>query len=177
MSQDSNMNIDPLPDDLAGVERALGALKPAPAALNRDHLMYEAGRAAACHSAHTHLRVWQGTCAVLLVGCTALALFPREKIVEKQIAVQPQPQPAQMPPAPIVAATPSNTPPSFPSFFFPSFSGIQRQIERTERPVALRSAENTTGNVTYTPALRRSEGLDAFPNWQQRLLIFGGNRS
>jgi hypothetical protein len=181
MSQDLNSNMPPLPEDLAGVERALGALKPAPAALNRDHLMYEAGRAAACRSARTHVRIWQGACAVLLVGCAAFALFPLDKTGAKQFAIQPKPQLAQVPPTPPLAVAPSATPAtprSFPSFFFPSFSRIQRPIERTEWPVALRGAENTTaGNPAYTPTLRRSEGLDAFPNWQQRLLIFGGNRS
>jgi hypothetical protein len=178
MSQDLN----PLPEDLAGIERALGALKPAPAALNRDQLMYEAGRAAAQRSAHTHLRLWQGACALLLVGSTALALFPREKVVDKQIAIQPKPQPAYIPPAPppapplappLVASTPA---PALPPLLWPSIPLVRRSLDSMDWPVA--QTTNHTGNAgtAHYPTLRRSEGLDTLPDWQRKLVIFGENR-
>jgi hypothetical protein len=61
------------PDDLKDVEFALQSLSPAAGSVNRDHLMFEAGRAAARRAA----RPWQAMTGVLMAALVTVMALPR----------------------------------------------------------------------------------------------------
>jgi hypothetical protein len=61
MSREQNAAGEPLND----LEAALGALAPARSGLNRDRVMFEAGRAAGARSRGTAYRAWVGASTIL----------------------------------------------------------------------------------------------------------------
>ena len=67
---------EPLKPDLAAVEAALASLAPRPATLNRDWVMFLAGRAAAAQSGRRWTR-WLWPCATAASLLLALALGVR----------------------------------------------------------------------------------------------------
>ncbi|MDB5391331.1 MAG: hypothetical protein JWM11_6977 [Planctomycetaceae bacterium] len=72
----------PLTDNLDSFAAAMSVLSPHPSRLNRDQLMYEAGRAAALASLaanRSSLRLWKAatTLSVLTTACLAALLIPR----------------------------------------------------------------------------------------------------
>jgi hypothetical protein len=75
------------------LEAALGGLKPARAAMNRDRLMFQAGRAAARRQS----RLWQAVSACLtIVLLASIAYRPAPTAVETGVVtVASRPQPAQ----------------------------------------------------------------------------------
>src|SRR5262245_63231326 len=78
------MSESPLPPDLAAVRAALGGLAPAAPALDRDRLMYEAGRAARPTG-----RAWP-LAAAAFAGLSALlgyrvATAPGPSVVERVV--------------------------------------------------------------------------------------------
>src|SRR5829696_6586767 len=86
------------------LERALGALHPAPPALPRERLLFDAGRAAGEAAAGRRLLAWRAAAAVLLVGL-GLSAVMREgpRVVERDRFVY-LPAPPQAP-TPDVAVT------------------------------------------------------------------------
>jgi hypothetical protein len=90
---------EPLDPDLKATEAALAALAPAPAAVNRDALMFRAGRAAAARGR----RLWPLATAVSSAAAAVLSVLlvtrPAPPAVEK-IVYQPAPPPAVAEPAP-----------------------------------------------------------------------------
>lgn len=86
---------DKLPPELEGLAAQLRGLTPAPAALNRDRLMFEAGRAAAGRG----LAMWRGlAAAALLLAATlgAWAGWQGDRVVERVVYV-PAPTPERSP--------------------------------------------------------------------------------
>jgi hypothetical protein len=62
----------PDPDDLSGLERRLSAWRPASGALDRDRMLYEAGRASA--RAEDRGRLWRASAAVLALAAVGLGV-------------------------------------------------------------------------------------------------------
>jgi hypothetical protein len=94
------MSEEMTPPELAALAAALGSLSPAPAAVDRDRLMYEAGR----ESMRNTRRIWPALAAAGFLLATALGTLlavrpPTEKIVHVQVE-RPQEGPR---PAPAVA--------------------------------------------------------------------------
>lgn len=93
MSEEMN-----LPEELQEMERMLGALAPeAPPAVDRDRLMFAAGRTAAMRGPGANARLWKGLCGVLTAACAVLWLAPRSG---PAIATAPPPLPPQVAGAP-----------------------------------------------------------------------------
>jgi hypothetical protein len=81
------------------LERALGALHPAPPALPRERLLFDAGRAAGEAAAGRRLLAWRAAAAVLLVGLgLSVVMRGGPRVVERDRFVYL--------PAPAEAATP-----------------------------------------------------------------------
>lgn len=81
------------------LEAALGGLRIAPAAISRDRMMFDAGRA----SARRRSRLWQGSAAVLAIALlVSIALRPApigperptEAVARQQISIEPVAQSA-----------------------------------------------------------------------------------
>ncbi len=131
------------PNDLTGFEQRLAAVPPSPGQLERDRLLFAAGRAAGRRSA---LAGASGLCAALALlstGLGALLVFRPPAVVEVERVVVvheplPELQPAPAAPSasessPLVAATP---PPEW-------LEGV-RQRERV-----LRDGVDTTPSITW----------------------------
>lgn len=103
MSHDLELGDLPPPGRPDPLARALADLEPAPAALNRDRLMFDAGAA----SRRGVVRLWQLAAGVMAaVGFAAglnwrpPILVVREQAAERAApAVRPEPEPAIVPPA------------------------------------------------------------------------------
>src|SRR5262245_16816135 len=75
-----------LPEPLRDMERVLAGFAPAAAHIDRDQLMFEAGRAAGAKAKRTHgPRLWKGICGVLVLASAAFAVFPRTRVVERVV--------------------------------------------------------------------------------------------
>jgi hypothetical protein len=176
-----------LPEELAEVERALGGLMPARAlgGLDRDRVMYEAGRGAALRAGRVRMRLWQGLCGVLVVACAGLAAFPRERVVERVVAVHvpatvttPAPAPAAVKPAPGAAAEPrvAYAPPGDGAV---DEDGVLAGLLRLRHgaPGEGRGPRQGGGGGANVPALKPGDGLEAVPAWQKRAAMTGGKQS
>ena len=88
---------------LTGLERALSRLAPAPTALARDRVMFEAGRAAGRRG-----RLWPASAAFSSAAAVVFGLLllnrPGPVVVERTVVVRPDPQPAPPRGAPAPAA-------------------------------------------------------------------------
>lgn len=81
----------------AELEAALRSLRPARAAIDRDRLMFRAGRA----SARRGGRIWLGTAVILGAALgLSLAFRPGPQEVVRVVEVQREPDPARPPAAP-----------------------------------------------------------------------------
>ena len=97
--------------EMTALEASLGKLAPCPAALDRDRLLFEAGRASARPG-----RLWQGAAAAASLTAAALALLlvlrpapvtvvePRVVYVHERPAPQPAPEDPATPPAEVATA-------------------------------------------------------------------------
>lgn len=87
-------NLDSTPDDLAALASALKGLRPAAASIDRDRLLYEAGRRSARRSG-----LWPASTflACLTAGATALAWLWSSPDVTERIVYLPS-APAVQPP-------------------------------------------------------------------------------
>ena len=106
--------------ELGPIEEALASLRPAVGGLDRDRLMWEAGRA----SRRTPL-VWPLATAAVALVAVALAAWPRQapeaRVVERIVYVTPAPSaPAQavllVAPAVLAAEPPETWQPSGPGY-------------------------------------------------------------
>jgi hypothetical protein len=103
-----------------------------------------------------------------------LALLPRQNAVERPVA---KPAPAPILAAPHTALATADPPVEPPALWFPALRQVRRSIDLTEWPVVLGGEANrTAGGDRSVPALRRGEGLDSLPKWQQKQVQDGGNR-
>ena len=177
-----------LPEELREVERALGGLLPARGApgggLDRDRVMYEAGRGAALRAGRVRMRLWQGLCGVLVLACAGLVAFPRERVVERVVAVHvpaavptPAPAPATVKPAPGAAGQPRVA-------YGPlgdeavDADGVAVGLLRMRRgAMEGMGAMQGGGGGVNVPALRPGDGLEALPAWQKRAAMTGGKQS
>ena len=178
-----------LPEELAEVERALGGMMPARGALvgrlDRDRVMYEAGRGAAVRAGRVRMRVWQGCCGALVLACAGLAAFPRERVVERAVAVHmpaavttPAPVAAPVKPAAGVAAEPrvAYAPPGDGAV---DADGVLAGLLRMRHGVmgeGMGAMQGGGGGVNV-PALKPGDGLEAVPAWQKRAAMTGGKQS
>jgi hypothetical protein len=132
-------------DELAAIEAALGGLTPAPSGIQRDRLMFLAGRTSAARVSPPRgrrLRAWLGTCATAVSLLTAVtfgvlwAAGEKPEVVERVVYVPTQSlpmafnEPAAAPPSPwgnrrlcqlILASGVDALPPAQ----FPSVAGAQ----------------------------------------------------
>ncbi len=94
--------------DLKATEAALATLAPAPAALDRDRLMFQAGRSApaGCHWG------WPVATGVLAVAAAALVLVMvmRPPVVTETVVVRVPVEPAPAPPPPKAVTEPPGSP-------------------------------------------------------------------
>lgn len=103
----SENDLNALSDAQRELETTLAALRPAAPAINRDALMFAAGRASAVPRRSVH--VWQAATAVLAAGlCVSLLLRPTP--VERIVVVAPPQETAQ----PLAHTPPTVTPPHDP---------------------------------------------------------------
>ena len=128
--------------DLTATEAALAALAPAPAALDRDRLMFQAGRAARPVAPWS----WPAATGVLTAVAAALALvmITRPPVVTETIVVRVP-----------VAVTPALPPPKTAS-----------ETPADSQAVAVQPVKATTGSLTPPGYLKLQEqvlhwGLDA----------------
>jgi hypothetical protein len=118
---------------LSPLESALGNLKPAPAALDRDRLMFRAGQAAAGRN-----WAWPASTAVLFATSLVLAgmLVVRPAGTETvRVVYVPAERPAPAPPGPRAPTPPSTpTPPTVQSVALPPASApylaLREQVVR-----------------------------------------------
>lgn len=105
MSHEHEGNLTPAQEELAS---ALGRLRPAPAGLNRDEVMFRAGWA----SARRRDRRWGAALAGLTIFLGAAAVLshfrtPQERVVERIVYRPADARP--QPPAPLLAEAPLPT--------------------------------------------------------------------
>ena len=92
------------PEDLSGIEHALGALKPAPARLDRDALLFEAGRAAGrAESRQAGLRLVCAALVFVSLGLSGLA-WTQHRELRDLVALVPSPEVS--PPAEVIVGRP-----------------------------------------------------------------------
>ncbi len=176
MSEEMNQ----LPAELREVERALGALAPARVGLDRDRLMFEAGRGTALRAGKMRVRLWQGMCGVLVLACAALAAFPRDKAGPTNTVAHPVRQPA-------VPAAPDTSPtgPRMANVALPNapgdddalplaMLGLRRGMLAGEWRAWQTNGGSGGGGGAHMPALKPGDGLEALPAWQKRAALLGG---
>lgn len=170
------------------VERALLAARPARTGIDRDQLMFEAGRAAERGHrgwmGHGKIRLWQGLCGVLMAVVAGMMALPRGGRGGQPLASH--------------RATPVRLSPGTGDVSYASWSR-ERGVVKGELGDYLTLRDNamtgtpppppantaaTDANAASSlriarPALRLGEGLEALPAWQQQeaLTQTGGNRS
>jgi len=177
-------------NDLRDFENQLASMLPAGHAIDRDHLMFEAGQQQGLRCARRQKWPWQGATAALAGICAALILTNLAS--HQQTPTHPAPAPIQM----AQQSTPHDTTAGTRLLPLALFNDDLGNIAPTQLPAEsvtqsylqqrrLLSGETidqvSPGQVhsgrNSTPTLRRSEGLDALPNWQMQAALFGGNRS
>lgn len=178
-----------LPEELAAVERALSALAPArPGGLDRDRLMYDAGQAAGRRVGRRRLRAWQGACVLLAGGCVGLAVVSGHggakgpaMAREPAGAVHDELAQVQGPGTEVLPVNGSLS--GLPQLLMPGGVRIRPTWVSEMAALANGSADSGgmgsggSGSRGYVPTLRRSEGLDALPDWRQRAVVLGGKQS
>jgi hypothetical protein len=106
--------------DLSKLERRLAAWRPASGGLDRDRMLYEAGRAAARADVRIHSwRLATAALALLTVGLGGLLAHERaqRRVLETSVAIASQIKPAR-PAGEIALPTPRETPAIEPSSYF-----------------------------------------------------------
>ena len=174
-----------IPESLRAVEHMLAGLAPAPARIDRDQLMFEAGRAAGAKATKARgLRLWKGICGGLVLACAGMAVFPRTRVVERVVMhVAP-------PGIRVVASAQSGAWAMRETSVRPDSGGIDASYLLLRQQVLMsgnvaRGSRGAAGGGgggeqgTFVPVLLKSEGFDALSGWQRQsaLFGFGGNRS
>lgn len=109
---------DPIDLDLIEFEHALGSLTPSPSRLDRDRLMFQAGRSSQCRPAPRGQGRWRAAAvgfALLALGEAAFLASGRPtRIVERVVVVHaPAPHPSATPaPSPAPSHRPASLGPS-----------------------------------------------------------------
>ena len=109
---------DPAPDpELTELATALGSLAPAQARLDRDRLMFEAGRQAARNAGPRW--AWPALAATLAAAALGEAVFltqrPEPRTIER-VVVRYVPVPVSAPPVETIASVPPSVPASVPVY-------------------------------------------------------------
>jgi hypothetical protein len=160
-----------LPEELDALGRMLAATKPSRPALNRDDLIYEAGRAAATRTARRKMWLWQGACALALLACGELTTFPREKIGERTLVKATASAPIPAPPQAVQSetfATTNDTPAA------PMQANTLLQLRNQVLRYGVQALPDDGGGAAGVPALTPADGLDALPAWQRRAALSTG---
>ena len=137
--------------ELSAIEAALGLLAPSKNQLDRDRLMFEAGRAAH-RPASSRRWTWPAISAGLSIGlAVALMSRPDPRVIERVVYVRESPSPPE--PAPVVILSEVPPPPAA-AFPVPGFLG---RYERLDRRLSRFDAE-----ALPEPPLILSSNLTAF---------------
>ncbi len=103
-----NLNLPPLTPDERRLEQALGALAPVPPGIDRDAVLFDAGRAAGAARTRRHLWTWRAGCAASVLVCAGLLALRPVKAVERIVLVH------ETTPPTVASATAQPAPPRYP---------------------------------------------------------------